>query len=210
MKLTLAYRLSGPGWSEATISDGERSATLTACYQPPPEEPPVERDESAVPVTIDEWEPSHPRRGDLMALVDALGQTAWVGATHPFHRSSHLLVATSGAAVVGFLRLVVQEIGPDAGCPPVRLDGRALTEAKILAFGVAPTARRRGIGRALQGAAIERARALGCHQVRSHSGGTNTANHRLKLALGFGVHPITRGDDVAGAYFILPLRPAGA
>ena len=120
-----------------------------------------------------------------------------------------MLVATRRKKVVGFLRLVVQEIGADEDRPSVTFDGEPLTEAKILAFGVAPACRRQGVGRALQLAAIEHATRLGCYQVRSHSSGSNAANHRLKLSLGFGVHPIVRGQDTTGAYFILPLRRDG-
>ncbi|HEY8602331.1 MAG TPA: GNAT family N-acetyltransferase [Thermomicrobiales bacterium] len=156
-------------------------------------------------VTIDEWPPDHPRWPEVLAAVAALGQEAWVAATAPWHRSAHLLVALHGGALVGFLRFVVQAIGPELGRPPVILDGQTLTEAKVLAFGVLPESRGRGIGRALQEAVIARATELGCHQVRSHSGGSNVANHRLKLSLGFGIHPIVRGEDTTGAYFILPL-----
>jgi GNAT superfamily N-acetyltransferase len=108
--------------------------------------------------------------------------------------------------VIGFLRFVVQEIGPDDDLPSVMLEGIALLEAKILAFGVREAYRRQGIGRALQEKAIYRAEELGCHQVRSHSSGSYAENHRMKLAMGFGVHPIRRGEDERGAYFILPLR----
>ncbi len=80
-----------------------------------------------------------------------------------------------------------------------------LLEAKILAFGVLPAYRRRGIGRALQEAALSEAVRLGCYQVRSYSGGNNGENHRLKLAMGFGVHAVIRGEDREGVYFILPL-----
>ena len=65
---------------------------------------------------------------------------------------------------------VVWEIGPhDRGHPPVKRDGKALTEAKIIAFGVPSAQRRQGIGRALQEHVLRRARALGCYQVRSVS-----------------------------------------
>ena len=157
-------------------------------------------------VAIAEWEPDHPRWPEVLAAVAALGQADWAAASAPWHRSAHLLVAQGDGAVAGFLRFVVQEIGPELDRPPVMLDERTLTEAKVLAFGVLPAFRERGIGRALQEAAIARAARLGCHQVRSHSGGANTANHRLKLSLGFGVHPIVRGEDTTGAYFVLPLR----
>lgn len=154
---------------------------------------------------IEEWVSSHPRWGELAEAVAELGQEAWIAATAPFHRSAHVLVAVRGGVVAGFLRFVVQEIGPELDRPPLAFAGQPLIEAKILAFGVLPAFRRQGIGLALQRAAIARGRALGCHQVRSHSGGTNGANHRLKLSLGFGVHPIVRGDDTGGVYFILPL-----
>jgi GNAT superfamily N-acetyltransferase len=91
-------------------------------------------------------------------------------------------------------------------CPEVWLNGERLIEAKVIAFGVDETHRRKGIGRALQEMLIRRACALHCYQVRSHSGGEHLENHALKLAMGFGVHPIVRGDDDRGAYFILPLR----
>jgi GNAT superfamily N-acetyltransferase len=86
------------------------------------------------------------------------------------------------------------------------VNGETLIEAKIMAFGVASGWRRRGIGRALQEATITHARGLGCYQVRSHSGGKSDANHQLKLAMGFAIHPIVRGEDREGCYFIMPLR----
>lgn len=159
-------------------------------------------------ITIAEWGPQHERWDETLALVAELQQADWVATIAPWHHSSHLLVAFRDGAVAGFLRFVVQEIGPELDRPPILFDGRPLTEAKILAFGVLPAFRRQGIGRRLQEAAIERASRLGCYQVRSHSSGANGENHRLKLALGFGVHPIVRGEDTAGVYFILPLvRP---
>jgi len=156
-------------------------------------------------VTIGEWPTDHPRWPEVLTAVADLGQADWVAANAPWHRSAHLLVALDGGVVAGFLRFVVQEIGPELGRPPVMLGDRPLIEAKVLAFGVLPAFRGRGLGRALQEAVIARALQLGCHQVRSHSGGANAENHQLKLSLGFGVHPILRGEDTTGAYFILPL-----
>jgi GNAT superfamily N-acetyltransferase len=156
-------------------------------------------------LTVAEWQPDHPRWSEALAAVAALGQSDWTAASAPWHRSTHLLIAQQDGEIAGFLRFVVQEIGPELDRPPVMVDDRPLIEAKVLAFGVLPAFRRRGIGRALQEAMIARAAQLGCYQVRSHSSGTNTANHRLKLSLGFGVHPIVRGEDTTGVYFILPL-----
>jgi GNAT superfamily N-acetyltransferase len=135
-----------------------------------------------------------------------LGQTNWLAFRAEWHLGSHLLVAMADGQVVGFLRFVLQSIGPDMDCPAVVVKGVALIEAKIMAFGVAQERRRQGIGRKLQAAAIDHARTLGCYQVRSHSGGESDANHQLKLAMGFAIHPIVRGEDRQGCYFLLPLR----
>ena len=160
-----------------------------------------------MPIVIEEWDAAHPRWPELQAFIAAQGQQDWVAFTAGFHRSSHLLVAQQDGALTGFLRFVVQEIGPDSDCPPVTLNGVPLLEAKVLAFAVDPARQRQGMGRALQEALLHEARRLGCYQVRSHSGGDHPANHQLKLAMGFGVHPIVRGADRRGAYFIMPLGP---
>ena len=157
------------------------------------------------------WEIAEAMVGDErwlagQALGETLGQSNWLSFSAEWHLSSHLLVAMVDERTLGFLRFVIQTIGPDMECPAVLVNGAALTEAKILAFGVAPEWRKQGVGRALQEAAILHARALGCYQVRSHSSGDADANHRLKLAMGFAIHPIVRGEDNQGCYFLLPLR----
>jgi GNAT superfamily N-acetyltransferase len=134
--------------------------------------------------------------------VDALDQARWVTIPYEWAHGSHILVALSGSDIVGFLRFVVQDIGAEDGHDPVRMDGRALTEAKVLAFGVSPENRRQGIGRHLQVALLDRAGTLGCYQVRSHSSGENSANHLLKLSMGYAVHPVIRGEDRGGVYFV--------
>jgi GNAT superfamily N-acetyltransferase len=157
---------------------------------------------------IEEWTSDHPRWVELLDVVESQQQAAWVAAAHPWHRGSYLLVAQQSGAIVGFLRFVTQVIGEDDDLEPVTLDGEPLIEAKVLAFGVVPTQRRIGVGRALQERAVAMADQLGCYQLRSHSSGLHQANHQLKLAMGFGIHPIVRGDDRRGAYFIMPLRTA--
>lgn len=159
-----------------------------------------------MPVTIEEWTSDHPRWSALLGVVEAQGQSDWLVFHAGWHAGSHVLVAHEAGNVVGFLRYVRQEIGPDAGCPPVELDGVPLTEAKVIAFGVDPARRGEGVGSALQHALLRAAKDQGCYQVRSHSGGEHTANHHLKLMLGFGVHPIVRGDDTRGVYFVMPLQ----
>ena len=156
-------------------------------------------------MTIEEWGPGHVRWEQLLALIAELNQMDWLTFRAEWHASSHLLVAQHNDEIVGFLRFVVQDIGPDAGCPPVRWKGKALREARVIAFGVSPAWRGQRIGRVLQETLQERARATGCYQIRSHSSGDNQANPHLKLSLGYGVHPIIRGEDQRGVYFVLPL-----
>jgi GNAT superfamily N-acetyltransferase len=157
-------------------------------------------------ITIEEWGSQHPRWLELLALATQLNQKDWFTFTAEWHASSHVLVARRNSEIVGFLRFVLQEIGPDTDCPPIQWKGENLREAKVIAFGVHPSQQRQGIGRKLQEALRQRAQGLGCYQIRSHSSGDNLANHQLKLSLGYGVHPIIRGDDRRGVYFILPLR----
>lgn len=157
-------------------------------------------------ISIEEWNSTHPLWDRLMEVVIEQGQYDWFTFNADWHQSSHLLVAHQEQNVLGFLRFVVQEIGPDSDCPPIQFDGENLREAKVLAFAVRETYRRLGIGRALQEHLIEFAKASGVFQIRSHSSGDNVANHQLKLALGYGVHPIIRDRDRKGAYFILPLN----
>jgi GNAT superfamily N-acetyltransferase len=157
-------------------------------------------------ITIEEWEPRHTRWLELLAIVNHLNQMDWFTFTAEWHTSSHVLVARRNSEIVGFLRFVIQDIGPEMDCPPIQWKGENLREAKVIAFGVLPDQRRQGIGRKLQEALREQAQARDCYQIRSHSSGDNLANHQLKLSLGYGVHPIIRGEDRRGVYFILPLR----
>jgi GNAT superfamily N-acetyltransferase len=158
---------------------------------------------------IERWPKTHSRFEDLRHAIEVEKQTEYLEFTAPWHQGSHMLVALQDTNIVGFLRFVVQVIGPDDGLPPVQGEGKALAEAKILTFGVVAEVRNQGVGRALQLAGITWARELGCYQVRSHSDGVRHANHHLKLSLGFAVHPIERGEDKRGVYFIMPLRAKG-
>ncbi len=96
------------------------------------------------PLRIEAWSPEHPRWPELLALIDGEGQRDWVAFHAEFHLSDHVLAALEEEALIGFLRIVVQEIGPDMDAARVMLNGTVLTEAKILAFGVLEE--RRGVG----------------------------------------------------------------
>ena len=83
------------------------------------------------------------------------------------------------------------------------VDGRPLTEANIIAFGVKQLYRKQGIGTALQEHTLRRAKAPGCYQVRSTSDGDHPENHRLKLAMG---SPWSRWSKPVTAKSTLPPR----
>jgi GNAT superfamily N-acetyltransferase len=134
-------------------------------------------------LTIEQWSDNHPRRPELIALLEREDQLSWV---QP-RADAVVLVAHDAQCVHGFLAFFVQEIGPPDHCPAL-----GLTEAKVLAFGVRPESRRQGVGRALQLELLERAAALGCYQARSVTSADREANVRLKLALGFAVAPTVR------------------
>jgi GNAT superfamily N-acetyltransferase len=136
---------------------------------------------------IEEWNTTDPRWGKLTRLLEREEQLSWVLPDGELRPDSHVLVAVDRQEPVGFLAFVRQEIGPPDGCPPI-----GLTEAKVLAFGVTASHRRRGIGTALQLGALELAAALGCYQMRSVSDAVRDENRRVKLGLGFGVTPTIR------------------
>ena len=160
-------------------------------------------------LVIEPWTAEHPNWGALATLVDELGQTEWVAFQADWHLSWHMLVARLADKPVGFLYYVTQAIGVEEDRPAVTVNGKPLTESKVIAFGVAATHRRQGIGRLLQTRLIAESRAQGCHQIRSHSGDENVANHQLKLAMGFAMHPLVPGQGKDGVYFLLPLNGKG-
>ncbi len=155
---------------------------------------------------IESWLAPYPPDAELDALVQALGQNDWMTFTAPWHRSSHVLIARDDDnAISGYLRFVVQQIGEEDEHLPVIWADKPLMEAKVLAFGVVETQRRLGIGQALQLHMLNEARSIGCYQARSHSSGDDTANHALKLAMGFAVQPVIKGADRGGLYFVKAL-----
>ena len=141
----------------------------------------------------------------LWLVVELLNQQQNVQVQAGHFRSSHVLAAVVNDRPVGFLRFVVKRIGEDEGRPPILFQERTLFEAKIIAFGVLPKERNRGIGRALQQEAMRRAHELNCCQVRSRSDYGNDANYHLKISLGFGIQPSLENDSV---YFIKAIPTA--
>ena len=143
---------------------------------------------------------------ELVDVINGEGQAKEAFAPFFARFQRRFVAATRRGRIVGFLMYVVWEIGPhDRGHPVVKCDGEAYTEAKIIAFGVPPTHRRQGIGRALQEHILRRARALDCYPVRSVSRWSRQANHQLKLSTGFAVEPMERDEPRVG--FVMPLGP---
>ena len=154
---------------------------------------------------VESWNDQHSRWEELLAFAAKQEQADWITCQFDWHMSSHIFVGLKDEQIIGYLRFTRQQMGLDARCEPVFLEGKPLIEAKILAFAVDDTERGKGYGRQLQETAISSATDFGCYQIRSHSSGKNSANHRLKLKMGFAFHPIERGEDKKGGYFIMPL-----
>lgn len=151
-------------------------------------------------VNVELWGEAHPRWPEFVRCLEetAPEQAPFVLGEYARHLPCSLLIALFDDRVVGFLRFGVQPIGAEEGQPSL-----GVTEAKIHAFAVRPEARRQGAGTALQRAAIDLARTLGCHQLASHTGYANADNVRLKLALGFCAAP----DEGGGIRLFVPLVP---
>ena len=120
----------------------------------------------------------------LWPVIEQLEQQPYIEVQAGHFRSSHMFAALVEDRPVGFLRFVVQRLGEDEGRPPIVFRDKVLYEAKIIAFGVLPEERNRGIGRSLQQEAMRRAESLACCQVRSRSDYESVANYHLKISLG--------------------------
>lgn len=115
--------------------------------------------------------------------------------------------------VVGHIAIRVQPLlvpaSKSTDDAPLQLtrDDAPLMETFVQTFAVEESFQRRGYGRALQEAAIQATRELGCYQMRSWSSGDRQANYALKLSMGFGVlpasYPVPGGETISGVYFVM-------
>ena len=158
---------------------------------------------------VEYWSPTHPRWQALAAMTELVGETRLLTITFDWHLDSHVFVALHDDQVVGYLRYCTQPIGPDNDCPALVLDGVELIEGKVIGFYVLEGFRRRGFGRKLQNAALAHAKSLNLYQLRSRSSSEKTANHQLKLSMGFSAVPTIRASGRQGIYFLMPLQTPG-
>lgn len=131
-----------------------------------------------------------------------------------FRGGDHFLGIIVGDLVVGHISLDVQPIISPATkysfgkeVPLAGANGETLQETYVKTFAVEAAFRRRGYGSALQLAALDLTREIGCYQMRSWSSVGKEANFAMKLKLGFAAHPATfelpaTGDHVSGFYFL--------
>src|SRR5688572_14653702 len=120
--------------------------------------------------------------------------------------SVHYLAAMEDDCIVGSLTLRRQPlITPTLRVRPIYGEGGIVQhEMFVVTFSVEQAHRRKGYGRALQAAGLELARSMGCCQMRSWSGADRTANHALKISMGFGTARASINVDdelsVSGVY----------
>lgn len=125
------------------------------------------------------------------------------------------LVAHDAASPVGHIALKRQPLVVPASylCDdrqqPLSDSAGPLFETFVQTFAVEEGHHGRGYGRALQQAAVQKSRALGCYQMRSWSSVDRRENYALKISLGFAVqpalYPMPGGAPISGVYFIMRL-----
>lgn len=169
---------------------------------------------------IDQFTAAHPAWMACVAHLERVNLAHWVLDDQQHLLPDHYLLGVIHAdAVIGHITLKKQPImAPETPWSIENDHERALTapgldalltETFVSSFVVDVDYRRQGHGRALQLAALDLTRALGCYQMRSWSSLDARANHALKLSLEFAVHPeiqitITSGTELAisGYYFV--------
>lgn len=155
---------------------------------------------------IEQWSTDHPRWPELATMAASVDETRMLMTVFDWLIDSYCFVALADDQVVGYLRYCTQPIGPDNDCPALVLDGVELVEGKVIGFYVLEGFRRRGFGRKLQQAALTHAKSLNLYQLRSRSSDEKSANHQLKLSMGFSAVPTIRASGRAGIYFLMPLN----
>jgi len=140
-------------------------------------------------------------------------QGVWDESGLPKEKSLLFLAVKVGEQIVGSLTLKKQPVTIPATDWAGERDrnlrgagGGLIYEMFVQTFTVDQAYRRRGLGRALQVAALQKTKLLGCYQMRSWSSLDKHENYQLKLGMGFGFHPeiqeTSSGLKVSGGYFV--------
>ena len=141
---------------------------------------------------INQFTPDHQHWENYVTHLERHNMARWVLSDDHQPQPDHLcLGAISGNHdVIGNLVLAVQPItfpetewGAGHGHALTGPDGIPLRETFIATFAVDEAYRRQGYGRALQCAALDLTRELGCYQMRSWSSLDKVANFALKFPL---------------------------
>lgn len=161
--------------------------------------------------------PENPLWSSMVSFLHRVNEARWVLDKQDFPQDGILfLAAAADGEVVGGLTLKQQDIivpatewsGNEAH-PLTGPDGGVLREAFVQTFHIDEAHQRQGYGRALQAAALEWARELGCYQMRSWSSLDRPANYALKLGMGFAAAPAIcetgSGKKISGVYFVMKL-----
>lgn len=171
-------------------------------------------------MAVIELTPQDPRWQAFVDHLNACGQAKWVLEEDgsPKQDELYFLGVWLEEQVIGNLTLIKRPIV----IPPSEWAGerdrvlrddssQPVTETFVQTFFVEVAHRKQGHGAALQRAALNKTRELGCYQMRSWSSLDKNANYRLKFKLGFGFHPeiqvAASGLAVSGGYFIRVVNP---
>lgn len=160
--------------------------------------------------------PAHPQWSAFVAHLDRVGMTHYaLDAGLPKADTTYFGICKQDA-VIGHISIKKQPLVVPASHLTddqpllVNRNDQRLSETFVQTFAVEEGHRREGHGRALQQAALEQTRALGCCQMRSWSSADKYANYALKLSMGFGVHPalypMPGGKPISGVYFVMPVE----
>lgn len=153
-------------------------------------------------------DPNHLLWPELVAHLQRSDQLRHVSDKRGIRPEILFVGVTKGGAIVGHISLqkLVLLVPSE---PPTHLTqaGAGLYESYVQTFLVEEGERGRGLGIALQLAALDWSRELGCYQMRSWSSLDKLSNYGLKLKLGFvfcpGVHVVqTTGQRIPGGWFV--------
>lgn len=145
---------------------------------------------------------------ELGAHLERTGDLRHVSDGHGIKPELFFLGAIMDGRVVGHVSLK-RDILCVPSEPPtaMHLGAAELWESFVQTFQVEEVSRRQGLGTALQQAAIELSRELGCYQMRSWSSLDKVANYHVKFQLGFAFCPGTftvprTGEQIPGGWFV--------